>query len=153
VSHQLATVEKKLENVELQTQELREAQVKRDGWLLENAPPIKRLETLQRELWWREQQSAIAAEVAMPQYLLEAVGDRPGTPSERDAWRQSVKAVETHRARWNIKDQERALGDVARSGKLQTREAKEVRETLSPPARDPSTREPEVEPQGRSLER
>ena len=152
VGRQLATVEKKLEKIEQQTEELREAQVKRDGWLLENAPHIKRLETLQRELWWREQQSAIAAEVAMPQYLLNAVGERPGVPSERDAWRQSVKAVETHRARWSIADKERTFGDEGRQGMEQLQEMTELKKRLEGPERAVMSVDLETETNDRSLE-
>jgi hypothetical protein len=48
----------------------------REGWLIDKAPAIRRLDALGRELWWREQQQAIAAEVAMPQYLVNAVGEK-----------------------------------------------------------------------------
>ena len=152
VSSQLATVGKKLEKIERRAEDLHDAQIKRDAWLLENAPQIKRLETLQRELWWREQQRAIAAEVAMPQYLLNAVGERPESPSERDSWRQSVRAVETHRSRWNIADEESAFGDEARQGTEQLQETVELKKHLEAPERTVRSVDLEVETKDRSLE-
>lgn len=98
---------------ELEHRELESAKTKarRDEWLLENAPNVRRLDALGRELWWREQQQALAAEVAMPQYLVGAVGERPKKPSERAAWHESVKAIESYRERWGVTDQEHPLGD------------------------------------------
>lgn len=98
---------------ELEQRELESArtQARRDEWLLENAPSVRRLDALGRELWWREQQQALAAEVAMPQYLVGAVGERPRKPSERAAWHESVKAIESYRERWGVTDQDHPLGD------------------------------------------
>ena len=40
----------------------------------------------------------------MPQYLVNAVGERPMKPSERGAWHEAVKAVESYRDRWGVDD-------------------------------------------------
>ncbi len=87
----------------------------RNQWLLQHAPEIQRHDALRRELWRREQQQAIAAEVAMPTYLLNAVGERPQRPSERGAWRETVRAVEAHRERWNVHDSDNPFGNAPRS--------------------------------------
>ena len=99
-----------LEGLEREMRTIEQAQVQRDEWLLENAPTVRKLDALGRELWWREQQQALAAEVAMPQYLVNAVGERPMKPSERGAWHEAVKAVESYRSRWGVDDPEHALG-------------------------------------------
>jgi hypothetical protein len=106
------SLEVSLEDVDSRMHEVIKAQVQRQEWLLENAPKVRRLDALGRELWWREQQQAIAAEVAMPQYLVNAVGERPMKPSERGAWHEAVKAVESYRERWGVDDSDRALGDA-----------------------------------------
>lgn len=100
-----------LEDVERKLVDTLKAEERREQWLLENAPHVRRLDALGRELWWREQQQAIAAEVAMPQYLVNAVGERPMKPSERAAWHEAVKAVESYRDRWGVRDSEHAVGD------------------------------------------
>jgi Ti-type conjugative transfer relaxase TraA len=82
----------------------------REAWLVENAPTVRRRFTLEGELWWREHQSALAAEVAMPTYLGRTLGKRPDAPSARGSWREAVKAIETYRQRWGIDDPESALG-------------------------------------------
>lgn len=99
-----------LDDVVQQEAEIERADTAREAWLLENAPGIRRLDALGRELWWREQQQAIVAEVAMPTYLLDAVGERPMKPSERAAWHEAVRAIETYRHRWGVTDGQRALG-------------------------------------------
>jgi len=109
----VAALDAGLEELDRREDALAREQTRRDAWLLENAPTIRRLDALQRELWWREQQQAIAAEVGMPQYLLSAVGERPMKPSERAAWHEAVKAVESYRDRWGVADVAHALGDEA----------------------------------------
>ena len=81
-----------------------------ETWLLRNAPTVRRLDALGRELWWREQQRALEAEVSMPRYLAETVGECPMKPSERAAWHEAVKAIESYRTRWGVDDAEVALG-------------------------------------------
>jgi Ti-type conjugative transfer relaxase TraA len=108
-----SALEASLEEIDRKMREITGAQAIREEWLLENAPKVRRLDALGRELWWREQQQAIAAEVAMPQYLVNAVGERPMKPSERGAWQDAVKAVESYRDRWGVDDSENALGDQA----------------------------------------
>jgi hypothetical protein len=89
-----------------------DATAQRERWLVENAPTVRRRYALERELWWREHQSALAAEVAMPTYLSDVVGHRPDKPSERAAWHQAVRAIEVYRSRWNITDESAALGNT-----------------------------------------
>jgi hypothetical protein len=105
------SLESSIEETDRQMREVKEAQALREGWLLENAPMVRRLDALGRELWWREQHQALAAEVAMPQYLINAVGERPMKPSDRGAWREAVKAIESYRDRWGVADTDQALGD------------------------------------------
>lgn len=95
-----------------ESSELDRAAQRHERWIVDNAPGIRRRFALERELWWREQQSALAAEVHMPSYLTRMVGERPGRPSERAAWHQAVKAIESYRARWGVEDPDRALGDT-----------------------------------------
>jgi hypothetical protein len=109
----VSSLEAGLEDIDHKMREVTGAQARREEWLLENAPKVRRLDALGRELWWREQQQAIAAEVAMPQYLVNAVGERPMKPSERGAWHEAVKAVESYRDRWGVGDSESALGNQA----------------------------------------
>lgn len=117
----------------------------REEWLIEKAPVVRRRFALERELWWREHQSALAAEVAMPSYLSRSVGEKPESPTERAAWRQAVKAVETYRARWGVTDPHSALGDV--TTKKQQTERDEVERQI---AGEPSQRS---RSQGREVDR
>jgi chaperonin cofactor prefoldin len=144
--------EEDLRDVQRRREELREAEADRDAWLLENAPSVRRLDALGRELWWREQQQAIAAEVAMPQYLIRAVGERPLKPSERSAWHESVKAVESYRARWGVTDEERALGDRDSVSGRQALDGAATQQRLERVTEVPVEREVEIEPVDRSLE-
>lgn len=126
-----------------------EAEARREGWLLENAPTVRRLDALGRELWWREQQRALAAEVSMPQYLVRAVGERPGKPSERAAWHEAVRAIESYRERWGVRDPERPLGDVAGKDSQveeQDRIEAQVKDLTEPPTeRELDVRERSIE--------
>ncbi|MGH2730748.1 MAG: hypothetical protein ACRDJI_09115, partial [Actinomycetota bacterium] len=38
-------------------------------------------------------------------------GEAPMKPSERAAWHEAVRAIETYRQRWGVEDAGRALGD------------------------------------------
>jgi hypothetical protein len=104
---------------------------------------------LERELWWREHHNALVAEVAMPTYLRDVVGERPGKPSERAAWQEAVRAIESYRSRWGITDQESALGRGSVPG-AHDRE----RETLSRRLRQGTeqTQQREVDSIERSIE-
>lgn len=123
----------------------------REDWLIDHAPAVGRRFALERELWWREHQSALAAEVAMPNYLLDAVGEKPKTPSERGAWSQAVDAVETYRQRWGIDDQQSALGEEPKTA-AQKRDRADVESRLSPERESGTTREREAPSVERSLE-
>ncbi len=123
----------------------------REDWLIEHAPAVRRRFALERELWWREHQSALAAEVAMPNYLSRAVGERPETPTERGAWRQAVKAVETYRERWGISDPEIALGKSSVRG-AQRRDRTDVERQLSTTQSSERTQGREAPSVERSLE-
>lgn len=103
-----ATLRSGLDKVARREEEASEARSHQEEWMLENAPSVRRLDALGRELWWREQQLALATEVAMPEYLAAAVGERPRKPSERAAWEEAVRAVESYRDRWGAGDVEGA---------------------------------------------
>jgi hypothetical protein len=75
----------------------------REQWLLENSPVIRRRYALERELWWREHQQALAAEVDMPRYLGRAAGD---STTERSRWDEALRSIEDHQQ--GCKVQERA---------------------------------------------
>jgi hypothetical protein len=124
----------------------------REDWLIDNAPAVRRRFALERELWWREHQSALAAEVAMPNYLRETLGERPERPSERGAWRQAVKAVETYRQRWGITDNDSALGHDPKN-RAQKQDRVEVERCLSPERDSEQSRDRETPTIERSLER
>lgn len=124
--------------------------LEREQWLLENAPSVRRRFALERELWWREHQSALAAEVAMPTYLSRAVGHKPDKPSERAAWQEAVRAIESYRSRWEVTDRESALGHEA-VGDLQNTEREELSERLEDRGHDAAA-EREVEVMERSIE-
>ena len=123
----------------------------REDWLIDNAPVVRRRFALERELWWREHQSALAAEVAMPTYLRDTVGERPLKPSERGAWRQAVQAIETYRHRWGIDDPGSALGREPKSG-AQKRDRADVEHQISPPKESYAERSREQLSVERSLE-
>lgn len=146
----LSSLELGLEEIDHKAQEVAKAQALQEKWLLENAPKVRRLDALGRELWWREQQQAIAAEVAMPQYLMNAVGERPMKPSERGAWHEAVKAVESYRDRWGVRDSEHALGDESAEKPEQQVDREVVRRSLESLAEVSS--EIEVDVRERSLE-
>ncbi len=60
-----------------------------EQWRVENAPALRRHAALERELWWREHHTAMASDVAMPNYLkrervaasVEASSERRGAES------------------------------------------------------------------------
>lgn len=123
----------------------------KEDWLIDHAPVVRRRFALERELWWREHQSALAAEVAMPNYLRNTVGERPRTPSERGAWRQAVQAIETYRQRWGIDDPGLALGREPKS-KAQRRDRAEVERQMLPEKEPQAEREREPLSVERTLE-
>ena len=141
------------EKTDLQEREaaLRVQLRKREDWLIDHAPVVRRRFAFERELWWREHQSALAAEVAMPNYLQEVVGERPQTPSERGAWRQAVEAVETYRQRWGIHDPGSALGETPKTA-AQKRDRADVERRLSPEREPQTSRDREAPSVERSLE-
>ena len=102
----------------------------RERWLVENAPAVRRRYSLERELWWREHQSALAAEVAMPTYLSDTIGQLPDRPTERAAWHEALRAVELYRARWQVTDQASVLGPTPQSER-QRRDQDSVRSLLA----------------------
>ena len=124
---------------------------KREEWLVENAPTVRRRFALEGELWWRDHQSALAAEVAMPAYLSRTVGERPDSPSERGPWREAVKAIETYRQRWGIDDPDTAFGQAAVRG-AQERERESVESTIERRGEKDRTRDRDVQVSERSLE-
>jgi hypothetical protein len=125
-----ARLDKAIKELETRETELVQRADERERWLLESAPQIRRLDALGRELWWREQQQALAVEVMMPQYLMNAVGERPMKPSERAAWHESVHAIESYRQRWGVKDELSAFGEVETDGP-QRRDRDRIEEDLS----------------------
>ena len=123
----------------------------REAWLFENAPTVRRRFALEGELWWRDHQSALAAEVAMPAYVRSTLGERPDSPSERGPWREAVKAIETYRQRWGIDDPDTAFGKAAVRG-VQKREKESLeRQVVGRGERDGKP-ELDVEVSERSLE-
>jgi len=113
--------------------ELDSAAEQRDRWITDNAPAIRRRFALEREMWWREQQGALRAEVMMPSYLRDHVGPRPERPSERGAWHAAVRAVESYRERWGVTDIDDALGH-GRVSRTQEQEREAVSASLERPA-------------------
>lgn len=124
----------------------------REEWIVEHGPDIRRRFALERELWWREHHEAIAAEVAMPNYLSYAVGPRPERPSERAAWRQAVRAIESYRARWGVRDEESALGNATPHTTAQTQEQEAARDKITELRNKDRSKEREVEGIERALE-
>ena len=140
---------KESERLARKSSELDRAAQHHERWIVDNAPSIRRRFALERELWWREQQAALAAEVDMPTYLTRTVGERPGRPSERAAWHQAVRAIESYRARWGVNDPDRALGDEPRR-----KEQKAEREQLTRRVeKEPGVVEVEVGVRERAIER
>jgi len=123
-------LERELRGIDLKERDLGERAAVREDWMIEHAPSIRRHFALERELWWREHQSSLAAEVAMPSYLTRAIGDRPDAPSERGAWRQAVDVVEAYRSRWGVTDIDSALGREP-TRRDQKRDRSEVERLLS----------------------
>lgn len=123
----------------------------REAWVLHHAPQVRERFALERELWWREHQSALAAEVALPSYLSKAVGERPEAPSERAAWRQAVRAIEAYRERWGVTDEDSALGSRRVSGQRR-RQRDEIEQQLGDRTGSERSQEREVEVIERSLE-
>lgn len=119
------------DRLETRRQELESQDEKRQKWFVENAPLVRRRFALERELWWREHQTALAAEVATPSYLSRAVGERPKAPSERASWRQAIRAVESYREKWDVHDEQSALGRRPTKGATQERERDELSQRLT----------------------
>jgi hypothetical protein len=149
-SEGLTSIEAGLEDIDRAARDVAKAQAQQEQWLLQNAPKVRLLDALGRELWWREQQQALTAEVAMPQYLVNAVGERPMKPSERGAWHEAVKAVESYRDRWAVSDDERALGEEPEVNPDQHFDRETVQRSLEALIDVPS--EVEVNVRERSLE-
>ncbi len=80
----------------------------------DDAPGERRAE-LDAAIDWRQRALGVAAEVLPSCAVVEALGPRPSSPAERQAWRRAARAIEAYRDRWSIPDQRVDLASVARS--------------------------------------
>ncbi len=58
----------------------------------------------------RQSLALTAIHVSPPDYITEALGERPADPVKRQGWERGVGEVETYRQKHGISDPEKALG-------------------------------------------
>jgi hypothetical protein len=92
-----------------------QAQKEREHWVKDHLPLAERAQQLEGELSRRERALLCDRENNLPKYLDSAAGPMPERPSERAGWRQTVLAIEDYREKYEIKDQNRALGGEPRN--------------------------------------
>jgi conjugative relaxase-like TrwC/TraI family protein len=88
----------------------RAAQQEHQGWLEANQDLGVGYRDVARELALRSRQRAALAELEQPTYLRDAFGPVPESVRGRRAWRQTARAVEDYRQRFQVSDPERPLG-------------------------------------------
>jgi hypothetical protein len=88
----------------------RAAQQEHQGWLEANQDLGVGYRDVARELALRSRQRVALAELEQPAYLRGALGPVPESVRGRRAWRQTARAVEDYRQRFQVSDPERPLG-------------------------------------------
>ncbi len=88
----------------------RAAQQEHQGWLEANQDLGVGYRDVARELALRSRQRVALAELEQPAYLTGALGPVPESVRGRRAWRQTARAVEDYRQRFQVGDPERPLG-------------------------------------------
>jgi hypothetical protein len=88
----------------------RAAQQEREGWLEANHHLGGDYREVSRELALRSRQRVAFAELEQPAYLRDALGPVPESVRGRRAWRQTARAVEDYRQRFQVTDLERPFG-------------------------------------------
>src|SRR6266511_2474983 len=91
--------------------EARAAQQQREAWLEDHHDLGTDYRDVTRELALRSRQRVAFAELEQPAYLTDALGPIPDSVRGRRAWRQSARAVQDYRQRFQIDDPTRALGE------------------------------------------
>ena len=85
-------------------------QAERLDRLAQHAPDIARHAQIRHHLDTEVRYRLAAQEVRPSAYVVEALGPKPGTPSERAAWRSGAAAIERHRLEFGVTDEHTALG-------------------------------------------
>jgi hypothetical protein len=88
----------------------RAAQQEHQGWLEANQDLGVGYQDVARELALRSRQRVALAELEQPTYLRDALGPVPESVRGRRTWRQTARAVEDYRQRFQVSDPERPLG-------------------------------------------
>jgi conjugative relaxase-like TrwC/TraI family protein len=88
----------------------RAAQQEHEGWLEANQDLGVGYRDVARELALRSRQRVAFAELEQPAYLRDVLGPVPESVRGRRAWRQTARAVEDYRQRFQVTDPERPLG-------------------------------------------
>jgi conjugative relaxase-like TrwC/TraI family protein len=88
----------------------RAAQQEHQGWLEANHDLGGDYRGVSGELALRSRQRVVFAELEQPAYLRDALGSVPESVRGRRAWRQTARAVEDYRQRFQVSDPERPLG-------------------------------------------
>jgi conjugative relaxase-like TrwC/TraI family protein len=108
----------------------RQLEQQRTAWLERHRPVQDAHKAVAEELAHRRRLGARLLELDPPGYLVAELG-RPGqdlTPDQRAGWRTAAQAVEDYRGRYDVQDQDRALGEppkdlAQRAAYRRTREA------------------------------
>jgi conjugative relaxase-like TrwC/TraI family protein len=102
----------------------RTAQQEREGWLEAHHDLGAGYRDVTRELGLRSRQRVAFAELEQPAYLTGALGPLPESVRGRRAWRQTARAVEDYRQRFQVTDADRPLGaEPDRDADLEQRQA------------------------------
>ncbi len=76
---------------------------------------VERAQVIENELANRNKALLRDRENNLPKYLENTLGAIPERPSERTEWRQTVLTIEDYREKYDVKDQNRALGGEPRN--------------------------------------
>ena len=105
----------RLSDIARREEALRAAHDSRQAWLDRHDVELRDAAGLVQRGGADVHRRAQAAEFAAPHYLMAAIGERPGDPAGRRAWRAGALAIESYRARYGIDDPLDAFGPAPES--------------------------------------
>lgn len=98
-----------------QEKELVQSQQDWERWVRDQSPLVGRVQEIENELERRNRALLRDRESNLPTYVDQSVGQAPERPSEKNEWRKTVLAIEDYREKYDITDQEKALGKEPRN--------------------------------------
>jgi hypothetical protein len=129
--------------------QLRRQQQRRDAFLERHQPSAARYGAVVRELGWRGRATARVLELERPAWLVELLGEPPGTSRGGRAWRQTAARLQHYRDAYPSTDPERPLGPEPDRDLAQRRAWRACRQAIDRYQHQHQTREQRHRPQHR----